>query len=639
MGSEPGRGGGGPGSRVGSRVGSRAGTPVGGRERDRRERDKEREREVARERERDRELPSARVKGSSGAATTGSGVSRMKDPEREGEKERDQQMPPQFREREREQHIRDQHQQHNREQREHQPRDEEQPLNGPRSWWTSGPSPPGGVAPPVPVAPRVPTGLVEGYPPGPYDRIEGCAPGPGAPYPIGMEYNGHPGEVYFETGMRAEVVVVPGEWGVWEEEEEEEDYDEVGEKRRARVRVHLGTFVYPRLPFPYFFDIDVGGGGGEKEAEGGGGGDIGGEKAEEKGKVKEENPTNSKKGKETGMDVDTDSTPNPTLAVSAPTEGSQPSTEVQAEKMAKDKEMEDDEEKFKQKKEQEQAEPLLSSTQEQKIPVNPGENASSSHGQQPQATSTFKVDTETHVTIIIPNGHIPLDKPLRPRIWGGGVFPRMRMPRRMIMSDGLHHIGSVQLEGMKEPSGMADGGEREQPPLQPQRQEKRRRPRYRRVYTDDSDAFLCALHSGWVTWSGAAQARMEGKAMKIEVRVLRCIGAEGIGIGRFYGREEIVGRFLGGWGEKCFVPRGGLGEGTDVGPPGERRGDEDVDMQSPEGELDDEENDGRGLVSAGWGTGHDGSAIEIVDARFVEVSPVLRHLARFKEFSLFLRHV
>jgi hypothetical protein len=38
------------------------------------------------------------------------------------------------------------------------------------------------------------------------------------------------------------------------------------------------------------------------------------------------------------------------------------------------------------------------------------------------------------------------------------------------------------------------------------------------------------------------------------------------------------------------------------------------------GEMtDDEDDDGRGLVSASWGTGHDGSAIEILNVQFVEV--------------------
>ncbi|KAF8972785.1 hypothetical protein BDZ97DRAFT_1649641, partial [Flammula alnicola] len=47
----------------------------------------------------------------------------------------------------------------------------------------------------------------------------------------------------------------------------------------------------------------------------------------------------------------------------------------------------------------------------------------------------------------------------------------------------------------------------------------------RRVYTDDSDIFLCAIHSGWLTWSGARKARARGRDLRIEVRVLRCAGA------------------------------------------------------------------------------------------------------------------
>jgi hypothetical protein len=39
--------------------------------------------------------------------------------------------------------------------------------------------------------------------------------------------------------------------------------------------------------------------------------------------------------------------------------------------------------------------------------------------------------------------------------------------------------------------------------------------------------------------------------------------------------------------------------------------------------LDDPDDDGRSLVSAAWGSGHDGSAIEIVNVEFVEVSLLL----------------
>ncbi|KIY49928.1 hypothetical protein FISHEDRAFT_40283, partial [Fistulina hepatica ATCC 64428] len=45
----------------------------------------------------------------------------------------------------------------------------------------------------------------------------------------------------------------------------------------------------------------------------------------------------------------------------------------------------------------------------------------------------------------------------------------------------------------------------------------------RRLYTDDSDLFLCALHSGWVTWSQAQRERTQGRDMRIEMRVLRCM--------------------------------------------------------------------------------------------------------------------
>ncbi|PFH50309.1 hypothetical protein AMATHDRAFT_145462 [Amanita thiersii Skay4041] len=146
---------------------------------------------------------------------------------------------------------------------------------------------------------------------------------------------------------------------------------------------------------------------------------------------------------------------------------------------------------------------------------------------------------------------------------------------------------------------------------------KRRR---RRIYTDDSDLFLCGLHSGWVTWSGAAQARAEGKDMRLNLRVLRCLGAPGSaqlmesGVVRG-GKEEVVGRFLGGWGERCFNE---AGKGRRKGRR-EKQG-EGEDDEEEDGGSESEEDDGRGLVSAGWGTGHDGSAIEVLMVEFIEVS-------------------
>jgi hypothetical protein len=206
----------------------------------------------------------------------------------------------------------------------------------------------------------------------------------------------------------------------------------------------------------------------------------------------------------------------------------------------------------------------------------------------------YTVDFETRVTIIIPNAHIPLDRPSKPRIWGGGAIGRSK---KVVMRRGPKRRPSGENEAR-------NGG-----PLPVKK-------RGRRVYTDDSDLFLCAVHSGWITWSGGARAREQGQDVKVEVRVLRCVGAGVSCIGAervngLRGKEEIVGRFLGGWGEKCFnqMPEKGRAVKT-------RRRD-DVDVR---GEMtDDEDDDGRGLVSASWGTGHDGSAIEILNVQFVEV--------------------
>ncbi|KII86008.1 hypothetical protein PLICRDRAFT_305117 [Plicaturopsis crispa FD-325 SS-3] len=157
--------------------------------------------------------------------------------------------------------------------------------------------------------------------------------------------------------------------------------------------------------------------------------------------------------------------------------------------------------------------------------------------------------TETRTTILVPALHLPTSAPTRPRIWGGGAASAHAQTRR--------------------------------------------------IYTDDSDPFLCALHSGYVSWSGAREARRAGKGCKIVLRVVRC-GMRGLGDGRGgeAGELEVVWRFVGGWGAKYM---GG----------GEERGEED---------------DGRSLLSAGWGTSHDGSGIEVVSAGFVdkcEVEPTI----------------
>jgi hypothetical protein len=173
----------------------------------------------------------------------------------------------------------------------------------------------------------------------------------------------------------------------------------------------------------------------------------------------------------------------------------------------------------------------------------------------PSSLSFKDKEVITHVTILLPSSSLPLIKPSKPRLWGGCVSPNT--------------FGVV---------GMGIGP---------------------RVYTDDSDVFLCALHSGHVSWSGARRARAEGRDLKVELRLWRLTvstaldGEGGGGDVESGGGGEVI-RFTGGWGERYL---GGIGMGG----------------------TGDEEDDGRGLCSASWGVTHDGSAMEVLSARFVEV--------------------
>jgi len=92
------------------------------------------------------------------------------------------------------------------------------------------------------------------------------------------------------------------------------------------------------------------------------------------------------------------------------------------------------------------------------------------------------------------------------------------------------------------------------------------------------------------------KARREGKDLRVEVGVIR-VGGRGLG------GALGVGRFVGGPGERYWC---GDGDGAGVGNGGFGFGAGDDD-------------DGRSLTSAGWGSEHDGSGIEVLAAHFVEV--------------------
>ncbi|KAI0701510.1 hypothetical protein BC835DRAFT_1264767 [Cytidiella melzeri] len=171
----------------------------------------------------------------------------------------------------------------------------------------------------------------------------------------------------------------------------------------------------------------------------------------------------------------------------------------------------------------------------------------------PTALSDKEV-REIKATILIPSGFLPTKRPQHPRIWGGASIPSF-IPL-FATPHLLNHIQSGMSYQFRKPHPAEIQG-------------------FRRVYTDDSDLFLCALHAGLVKWSTARAARKEGKDLKLEVRLTR------------------EARYVGGFGSH-FV--GGTQDEEDFTG----------------------EDDGRTLLSAGWGNSHDGSGVEILNAEFVK---------------------
>ncbi len=169
---------------------------------------------------------------------------------------------------------------------------------------------------------------------------------------------------------------------------------------------------------------------------------------------------------------------------------------------------------------------------------------------------TEKDVREIRATIFIPNGFLPTQKPKRPRLWGGAPIPSFSP---LFASPQLvNHLQSGMSYGFRRPHPLEIHGTR-------------------RVYTDDSDLFLCALHAGWVTWSKLRHAKDNGKDLRLEVRLTR------------------EARYVGGFGAA-------------------HKGDSSDEQSAGE------DDDGRTLLSFGWGNSHDGSGIEVLRAEFVKVS-------------------
>jgi hypothetical protein len=145
-------------------------------------------------------------------------------------------------------------------------------------------------------------------------------------------------------------------------------------------------------------------------------------------------------------------------------------------------------------------------------------------------------------------------------------------------------------------------------------------PRLRRIYTDDSDIVLAALHSGRISWSGMQHARREGLDLKLVLLLVR---------------DRDVGRYMGGQGASVEVLPGEVKEreGVDLGLEGLLREAAVAGRKKGRKEGKGRDVGGAGssgvegdsvvlswLTSASWGNGHDGSGMEVVCAEWLPVS-------------------
>lgn len=292
------------------------------------------------------------------------------------------------------------------------------------------------------------------------------------------------------------------------------------------------------------------------------------------------------------------------------------------------------------------------------------------------------VPPEVRLTVLIPSSFLPASRPHKLRLWGGGLLPPPPIqfwPAHANLSNAARNAsGPSGSNTTPNPSGSVA---RTTPNPAPPTYHPMHAPR-RRVYTDDSNVLACAVHAGLLTWSAVSRAKQEGKDIKVVLGVVPTVSSYGGSIGNdanhsdppvvagtrtangtpsngvtpavsasngitpstsqssashppssshgsgSNGTSGVAGataldgmgytggvwasRFVGGWGEAFYGhPSSGYGA-TSVGDAASA----DARQRSFEEEAED---DGRGVVSAGWGWGHDGSAIEVVHVEVVEV--------------------
>jgi hypothetical protein len=234
---------------------------------------------------------------------------------------------------------------------------------------------------------------------------------------------------------------------------------------------------------------------------------------------------------------------------------------------------------------------------------------------------------EVHATILIPPGFLPSQGMERSglsgdpvpstgpvRIWGGGLI-------QTILDSHSGMLIGVRDESVMYPTPAPGPGSGEG------------KDGARRVYTDDSDVLLAAVHAGRVGWTQVRAAKARGEAVRVHVAV---VGAPGQGSrsrrsrrggGSGSGNGDTGGEMSDGGEEEMSIPTRMESEGGGgpvrkyIGGWGERL------IGS---ERDDMEDDGRCVLSAGWGNGHDGAGIEILGVEFVKVG-----IQRFESCSVY----
>ncbi|KAG2137590.1 uncharacterized protein EDB93DRAFT_1210740 [Suillus bovinus] len=284
------------------------------------------------------------------------------------------------------------------------------------------------------------------------------------------------------------------------------------------------------------------------------------------------------------------------------------------------------------------------------------------------------VPPEVRLTVLIPSSFLPASRPHKLRLWGGGLLPPPPIqfwPVHTNLSNAAGNgSGPSGSSATPNPSGSVA---RTAPNPAPPTYHPMHAPR-RRVYTDDSNVLACAVHAGLLTWSAVSRAKQENKDIKVVLGVVPTVSSYGGSVGSeanhvdppvvggigpangtpsngvtpavsasngitpstsqssasqpgSNGTRGVAGataldgmgyaggvwasRFVGGWGEAFYGhPSAGYcaASVTDTASG-------DARQRSFEEEAED---DGRGVVSAGWGWGHDGSAIEVVHVEVVE---------------------